>query len=173
MKKSIIAAAVAAAFLSGQAHAMILDKSLQFDPNPTLITVTAASTNVLDMLAQRDMSIGEEFTFWALVTVIVALTSAGATTLQVQLQGSVDNAVWATLAQSDAIPKANLVAGATIKVPLAPQAPQSAGIPRYYRLNYVVATGPFTGGSVEADLVVAGLQTNNPPTYAPGVVVVN
>jgi len=177
MKRKLIAALVAAAFAGAQArgavHAIILDKNLQFDPAGTAITVTAVSTNVLDMLAQRDMALGEQFAMKVLVTVLVALTSGGATTLQVQLQGSVDNAAWAVLAQTDAIPKANLAAGQTIEVPLTQQAPQSAGIPRYYRLNYVVATGPFTAGTVEADLVVSGAQDSNPPTYPPGVVVSN
>lgn len=135
---------------------MYLDKSLQFDPSGTAITATAPSTNVLDMLAKRDMGVGKAFEgHEACLNVGAAFTAVGAATLTVQLQGSVDNAAWTTLVQTDAIPKDNLVAGAKIKVPLPSKeaAPHIAGIPRYYRLNYVVGTGPFTAGTIQADLV--------------------
>lgn len=155
---------------------MILDKLLQFDPNPTLITVTAASTNTLDMLNAREMGVGasQDQMMHVLVTVIAALVAAGAATLQVQLQASVDNVAWTIEAQTDAIPKANLGVGALVRLPMGRMQPQSAGVPRYYRLNYVVGTGPFTGGSVEADLVVGDGQSNNAPVnYPSGVVITN
>ena len=154
---------------------MILDKNLQFDPNPTLITVTANSTNVIDLLNPREMATDQYGGFPIVtVTVLVSLVAAGAATLTVQVQGSVDNVTYAILDQTDAIPKANLVAGTIVRIPLGKLQPQSAGINRYYRLNYVVATGPFTGGSVEADLVIGTEQLNNQTiTYPPGVVVSN
>jgi hypothetical protein len=154
---------------------MILDKLLQFDPSGTAITVTGPSTNVLDLLNARDLSIvGMGPAMEAVVTVILALTSAGATTLQIQFQGSADNITWTTYGQTDAIPKANLPTGTVIRIPWSPQAeaPHAAGLPRYHRLNYVVATGPFTAGTVESDMVIAP-QASNPPTYAPGIVVAN
>lgn len=152
---------------------MILDRNLQFDPNPTLITVTAVSTNVIDLLNARDMALGDKFAMKLVVTVIAALVAAGAATLRIQFQGSVDNITFTTYCQTDDIPKANLVAGTVIELPIAAKPPHATGLPRYLRANYIVTTGPFTGGSVEADLVVAADQDNNPPTYAPGVVVVN
>lgn len=152
---------------------MILDKLLQFDPSGTAITVTAVSTNVLDMLNARDMSVGEWPDMVARVTVIAALVAAGAATLTIALQGSIDNATFTDYVLTAAIPKANLGAGTVIDVPFAAKPPQAAGIPRYYRLNYTVATGPFTGGTVEADLVVSGSQSNNPPTYPAGITVAN
>jgi hypothetical protein len=155
---------------------MILDKLLQFDPSATAITSTAVSTNVLDLLNARDLQLGaaDGMSLEAVVTVGTALTSGGATTLQVQFQGSTDNSTWTTYAQTDAIPKANLVANTVIRLPLPPQAaaPHAAGLPRYLRLNYVVATGPFTGGNIEADLVM-NPQANTPPYYPPGVTVAN
>lgn len=42
--------------------------------------------------------------------------------------------------------------------------------PRFYRLNYVVASGPFTAGQVQSQLV---LQREDPNYYPPGVVVAN
>lgn len=35
-----------------------------------------------------------------------------------------------------------------------------ANIPRFYRLNYVVATGPFTAGTIEAFLTDQVLSDN-------------
>lgn len=154
---------------------MFLDKLMQFDPAGTAITVTAVSTNVMDLLNARDLSIGPEGpSIDAVVTLGAAFTAAGAATLTVQLQGSTDNNTWTTYAQTDAIPKANLLAAAVIVLSLEAQrsAPHAAGLPRYLRLNYVVATGPFTAGTVEADLVV-NAQANNPPSYPSGIVVAN
>lgn len=153
---------------------MYLDKLLQFDPSGTAITVTAASTNVVDGQQARDMGVGDAYERMSVViTVGVTFTAAGAATLTVQLQGSTDNAAWTTLIQTDAIPKANLTAGQRIIIPMAPQyaAPHIAGRPRYYRLNYVVATGPFTAGQVEADLVPVAQQLDG--QYAPGFTVAN
>lgn len=148
----------------------ILDKLLQVDPAGTPITATAPSTNVLDMQQQRDMGIAGNIGMdmhWEIL-LGAAFTAAGAGTLTVQSQGSVDNATWTTLCQTDAIPKASLTLNQRIILPLGVQQPQSVGIPRYYRLNYVVATGPFTAGTIEADLVVSSGQMDNPPTYPSG-----
>lgn len=154
---------------------MFLDKLLQFDPAATAITASADSTNVLDLLNARDLSIGPEGpSLDAVVTLGAAFTAAGAATLTVQLQGSTDNSTYTIYAQTDAIPKANLLAGAVIVLSLESQrsAPHAAGLPRYLKLRYVVATGPFTAGTVEADLVM-NAQANNPPAYPPGVIVAN
>ena len=158
---------------------MILDQNLRFDPAGTAITATAASTNTIDALAGRDLGVGGTpgQDFLALITIGTAFAAAGAATLQVQLQASVDNANWTTESQTDAIPKANLTAGAVIKLPLGQQQPQSgsatptvSSIPRYYRLNYVVATGPFTAGTVTADLASGGVQEHpiSPAGYQSG-----
>jgi Bbp16-like protein len=153
---------------------MILDKLLQFDPAATALTVTAPSTNVIDLVNAREMSVDVgPAQLAAVVTVGTALTSAGATTLTVQYQQSTDNAAWTIAAQTDAIPKANLTAGMFIVVNMPPMQPQSAGIPRYHRLNYVVATGPFTGGNIEADLVM-NRHVNSPQlNYPAGITVAN
>lgn len=149
---------------------MFIDKLLEFDPAGTAITATAASTNVFDLSNQRDLSIGDHLT--AVIAVQTAFTAAGAATLTVQFQGSVDNSTWTTYAQTDAIPKANLVAGATIALPIPAVPPHAAGLPRYLRLNYAVATGPFTAGAVQSDFVL-DRQANNPPSYPAGITVLN
>lgn len=157
----------------------ILDKLLQVDPPGTLITATAASTNVLDMLQPRDMNIGGNIGMdmhWE-VFISAAFTAGGAATMQVQSQGSSDNVNWFILAETDAIPVARLAINSRIVCPLGQQQLQEigagGGIPRYYRLNYVVATGPMLTGTIEADLVVSAPQMNNPPTYPPGITVAN
>lgn len=153
---------------------MILDQFLQLDPAATAITVTAASTNVIDLSNARDLAIGDAFESPEVVlTITTAFTAAGAATLRVQWQGSTDNITFTTFCQTDDIPKANLTAGTVIKLRASPTPPHAVGLPRYHRLNYVVSTGPFTAGKLQADFVPVAQQNNNPPAYPPGVTVAN
>ena len=58
------------------------------------------------------------------------------------MQTSADNSSWSTIYDSGALALANLAAGkriASAKVP--------AGVLRYLRVNYIVATGPLTAGA--------------------------
>jgi hypothetical protein len=164
---------------------MILDKQLMLqDPTSTLITSSAASTNIYDAGAPRDIGVndGPGATPMVVVTITTSFTAGGAATLQMQIQASVDSAFTTPiiLGQTDAIPKASLIAGAQIKLPVPPMPPQAAtGLARYYRLYWVVATGPMTAGVLEADLVfvapqltpigAAGFQSG----YAAGIIVNN
>lgn len=160
---------------------MLVDGLLLFDPANTAVTVSAPSTNVLDGEGTgvpaspqgRDLGPGRKLT--ARIAIQQTFTAAGAATLTVQLQAAPDVAgapgTWAILSQSDAIPKAALVAGAFIELPLGPQPPQAenlppeeSGPPRFYRLNYVVATGPFTAGQLQSFLTDG--DTDNPIAYA-------
>jgi hypothetical protein len=78
---------------------MLLDSTQVFDPAGTAITVTASSTNVLDMGVARDMGIGDD----PLVLVVLSdgtFAAAGAATLNIALQGSPDNATWTVYAES-------------------------------------------------------------------------
>jgi hypothetical protein len=83
---------------------MIIDKLLEFDPAGTLITVTAASTNVLDLHGAslipaaaskpgRDMGAGVApgAVPRLMVQVQTTFTAVGAATLQVQIQGAPDD----------------------------------------------------------------------------------
>lgn len=137
---------------------MLLDKLLEFDPASTAVTVTADSTNVLDMGVARDMGSAPEGVGTLEVAVYVQTTfaAAGAATLNIQVMGSADNITYATLAESGAIAKGSLVAGARFDIVLPSQVPGGA-IPRYYKLIYTVATGPFTAGKVQAELT-SGLE---------------
>ena len=145
---------------------MTLDALLLFDPTGTAITATAASTNILDLGCQRDLGIGDP-KLEVEIVIQQTFAAAGAATLNVQIQSSVDNVTWSTLVESSAIPVANLTQSRKIlRMDLpADQPVLTAGIGRYLRLYYVVASGPFTSGQVLAALV---LNRSALPTYASG-----
>lgn len=153
---------------------MILDKLLEFDATGTAITVTAASTNVVDLGVARDMGAGDDPSLVIFFTAITALLSAGATTLTVDVQGSTDNSSWTSMVSTGAIGKASFTAGAKISLDV-PRLIPGQSKPRYLRLNYTVATGPFTGGTIAAYMVLDDhLNTGlNNYGYAPGVTVSN
>lgn len=130
---------------------MILDGLLQFS-SAQAITATAASTNVLDMLNARDMGAADPMIQVA-VTVGTAFTTANGGTLVVQVQGSADNAAWTTYAESRAYAAADLAAGNRLLPIELPGKASADALPRYYRLNYVVANA-FTGGTINANLVL-------------------
>jgi hypothetical protein len=132
---------------------MLLDTQLMFDPAASAVTVTRVSTNVLDMGVARDMGAGDGHPVPQLTIITDGLfAAAGAATLQVQIQGSVDNATWFTIAESGSpgYSIAQLNSGTIFRIDLPVSAPNP--IPRYYRLNYIVGTGPFTAGSLQAYL---------------------
>lgn len=149
---------------------MLIDSTNLFDPAGTAITVTANSTNILDMgitgglpsVQGRDIAIGA-YKLSVRAVVQAAFLAAGAATLQLQILAAPDNGsgapgTFSIYAQTDAIPKANLTLGQFIELPVPPAPPQAGGNPedgepsppRFYKLNYVVATGPFTAGTVQA-----------------------
>jgi hypothetical protein len=94
---------------------MYLDALLQFDPAATAVTVTAASTNSIDLGAARDMGIGR---VQGKVLVLIGTAFASATpaaTMNVQLQGAPNNAgvagTFTTIVESGTIPLGQLQAG--------------------------------------------------------------
>jgi len=150
---------------------MILDSNLVFDPSGTAITVSAASTNVLDMgitgaiptVQGRDIGIGYDQKL--VIYGNNAFAAGGAATLNIQLQAAPDNGsgapgTYVTLAETGALSIAQLNAGTpgdggigTKLFPIdVPPAQIALLAPRFYRLNYVVATGPFTAGTIVAYL---------------------
>jgi hypothetical protein len=98
---------------------MIRDAYLVFDPAATAITVTAVSTNVLDMGVARDMGIGR-IQGKILALVGTQFTSGTATaTMNVQLQGAPDSGagvpgVYQTIVESGTIPLGQLSANTKI-----------------------------------------------------------
>jgi hypothetical protein len=128
----------------------IIDGLLTFD-QAAVITTSRASTNTVDLLNNRDLGVDPEIKL--LVQVTSTFTAAGGATLTTQFQGSNDNSAWTTYAEGQAQPVASMTAGAHLLDVNLPRPPAGAPIPRYLRVNYVVATGPFTAGAVTATLV--------------------
>lgn len=159
---------------------MILDKLLQFDPAGTLanaiIVAGVDSTNILDLSVARDIAIRTRMRPVIRMTITTAfLAAAGAASLIIQFQGSADNVTYNVLAQTDqgGIPKANLVAGTIIDLPLGTFLGQpQAVLPRYLKCTYKALTNPFTAGVFETDLVIDP-QASNPPAYPAGVNIAN
>lgn len=96
-------------------------------------------------------------------TAIAAFTAGGAGTMQVQFQGAADSAsgtlagyTWVTYGQTDTIAKTLLTASTRIFSFDWPMRKIGAALPRFVVLNYVVATGPMTAGTVTADVAMGG-----------------
>lgn len=126
----------------------IIDRFLQVSVLQA-ITVTAPSTDVIDAGATktaglgRDIGTGEPL----YLEVSVSTTMTGAGTLAIALQDSADNSSFADVLALPAIAVAALTAGKTYYIPL------PAGMRRYIRANYTIAAGPFTGGTLNAQIV--------------------
>lgn len=165
----------------------ILDSNLILSSNQA-ITVTAPSTGTLDWAGVgvgnappntfgtatvfgQDIGIGDGVSPPNLTCIVgTAFTAAGAGTLQVLLQESVDSGApgytpssWLTIVETPALTLAQLAAGRQIaEFTIPPRAPGQA-FPRFFRLNYVVATGPMTAGTI----AFAGIATgrDDTPSY--------
>lgn len=165
---------------------MILDVNSTLSINQTL-TVTAPSTSVYDTAGLGvgvavtnifgklggaatvfgdDMGAGGPSSasppqFVAYVG--TAFTAGGAGTLQVELQSAVDNGsggagTWETILQTDTYALATLVAGAKVADFTVPPQYPGVALPRFYRLNYVVATGPMTAGTISYAGLLTGID---------------
>jgi hypothetical protein len=135
---------------------MLIDKQNQFSgdngDSPTS-TGSTASTNIVDFGIARDVGGAVSDQLMLLCQVATAFTSGGAATLQVQFQTAPDNGSglpgsWVTLAQSDAVPVAQLVQGYKFLPGELPGPTQ-----RFVRLNYSIGTAAMTGGTLKAALV--------------------
>lgn len=96
-------------------------------------------------------------------TAIAAFTAAGAATMQVQFQGAPDpnngtlaGVTWTTYGQTDTIAKTLLTASTRIFSFDWPMRKIGQALPRFVVLNYVVATGPMTAGTITADTSMGG-----------------
>ncbi len=129
---------------------MIIDKQARFDWDDA-ITVTRVSTNTID-LATTNIDLGQLDSLWLVILATAAFTAAGAATLTVDLVDD-DNAALSSpatlLTLANAVGKASLIAGYTI---FKGRLPLGKITQRYLGLNYTVATGPMTAGTVRAFL---------------------
>lgn len=159
---------------------MFLDALLAFDAANTAITVTAVSLNELDMAVDRDMGENPENPLDIVVLIQETFTAAGAATLQVALQGAVNNGgvagTYYDFIMTGALPVANLTIQREILRTMLPRkqavASNTTEPPRFYRLNYTVATGPMLTGKVQSVLIPAKGRQNN-FAYPPGIAITN
>jgi hypothetical protein len=130
----------------------------------------------------RDMGVGtaKEAVPKLMIATQQAFAAAGAATLNVQFQLAPDNngvaGAFTTAAETGVIGKAALINNIRIwdidwpraLTPALPLAPGS--LPRFAQLNYVVATGPFTAGKVQSEIV---LGRDDHLSYQSGFTVAN
>ena len=123
---------------------MYIDAGLLLD-DAAAITVTRDSTNVVDLgVALRDIGAGEQL--YVVIVVDEAFTAAGAATLTTVLSTGVATTLGTTIISTPAIGKAALTLGRVpIVIPIPPNIAE-----RYIGLEYTVATGPMTAGTVTA-----------------------
>ncbi len=125
---------------------MMYDKLNTFGTDQA-VTTTAASTDIIDLGAARDMGNGEPLELVVLVTETVMASGAATVTFTLETDDNAGFSSTFVLASSSAIGKAALTAGTEVlrvKVPLDAE--------RYLRTNYTVATGPLTAGKFTAFL---------------------
>lgn len=129
---------------------MILDKENLFSEDQA-ITVTAVSTNVIDLGADNArVQLNNEKNVDVLVQVTEAFASG--TSVKATLQADDDEAFGSavTVVESAVIAAAALVAGYQFKIGALPRL--GSADKRYLRMNYTVV-GTFTTGKITAGLV--------------------
>lgn len=155
---------------------MILDNLLMFDSpsapaNLAQVVGTYPSGNVVDLGltsgipssasggGARDMGIGDKPALKMLVQVGTTFTSGGAGTLQIALQGAVDNgagapAAFSTWWTSPAYALAALNAGSRLYDMDLPRPPDGIAIPRFLRMSYIIAGATMTAGTLVSGIVL-------------------
>jgi hypothetical protein len=156
---------------------MILDALLAFDTAYTMSAGTTGSiadhtsTNIIDLGitsgipssanggGARDIGIGDDPAMKLLVLVTTTLTSGGAATLTITLQGAVDDgtgapAVFSNWWSSPAYALAALNAGSRLLDMDMPRPPDGIAIPRYLQLTYGIAAATFTAGVLQSYIVL-------------------
>jgi hypothetical protein len=117
------------------------------------VTVTAVSTNTIDLSQARDIGSGEELNISVAVEQAAAAAGAATLTIQVITSAAANLSSPTIIGQTDAIPKASLPVGAVVILPVPRSLVNQLG-QRYLGLNYVVATGPLTAGIFTADVII-------------------
>lgn len=147
---------------------MIMDAELLFADGTWAPTATGnnISTNVLDVgplggpvgpgVSNLGRDLGQGQDLWFVVTVRVAVTSAGAATVDFRLRSAANAALTTTpvdLVSSGALALATLVAGYTFMVAL-PSAPIGVtGYQRFIGCNANIGTAVLTGGQFHVTIL--------------------
>jgi hypothetical protein len=156
---------------------MILDAYLAFDTNYVMAAGTTGSiaahtsTNIIDLGVNsgipssangggaRDIGIGDDPAMKLLVIVTTTMTSGGAATMSVTLQGAVDDgtgnpASFSSWWVSPAYALAAMNAGSRLMDMDMPRPPDGIAIPRYLQLTYTIAAATLTAGALQSYLVL-------------------
>jgi len=157
---------------------MILDSQLCFSSAQTVNSTTVASTNIIDLLNPRDMGIGDDPALKLAIYVTTAFVLASSTpSLTVQFQGAPDNGsgspgTYVTYAESRAYAAADMPLGAKLLPIDVPHRDPGLVVtfPRFYRLNYLIATSTFSAGALSAYIVIDRQDSSQ---YPAGLVISN
>lgn len=155
---------------------MILDAFLMFDTpaapnNLAQVVGDYNSTNIIDLGVTsgipssangggaRDLGIGDDPAMKMLVQVSTTFTSGGAGTLQVILEGAIDDgtgnpAAFSAWWLSPAYALATLNAGSRLYDMDMPRPPDGIAIPRYLRMVYRIGGATMTAGKVISGIVL-------------------
>lgn len=154
---------------------MFLDQNLVFSDAQTMnITTSTPSTTVIDLLGGsttntygtatafgEDLGIGVGAGQPQVVvqTGTVAIATTNSATLNIQFQGnasasSAADVNWITYIETGAMAASLLTASRFLARFAWPRRQIAAALPRYIRLNYGVATGVFTTGTVTSYIVL-------------------
>lgn len=142
---------------------MIFSAQQIFSDNQA-ITASADSTNVIDLgvagtpfdaAAPLNQDVGKGNPIPILVQVTDAMLAAGAATLTVNISTGATTTLGTTIATVGPVAKADLVAGYQIAIQVLPNKITE----RFLGIEYVVATGPMTAGTITAGITM-GNQTN-------------
>lgn len=136
----------------------VLDSLLLLDNNAAL-TTTRSSTDWFDTgIVNLDSGAEESplFLFFQFNT----LPLPGTATVTVQIQTSPDQVTWTTQVQSDAVAGSQFTAAnPSGRIRLRMPSPGD----RFIRANYVVASGPFTAGTITCGFVLERDSVQNYP----------
>jgi hypothetical protein len=168
---------------------MYLDGNLVFS-NPQTITATAASTSIIDLSGLgsgntmtniignatawgEDIGVGDVPGTPKLMITLGSTNWATGTSLNVQFQGAPDSSgspgTYVTYAESGVILTAALLANAVIfKVDVPEVQPEGGPLPRFLRLNYVVAGSNFTNAVIQFAGIVRTRQDWTAKFYPSG-----
>jgi hypothetical protein len=126
---------------------MILDAALQFDLGVQHLT-TEAGTDYIDLGSNRNLGVGEDLYFYAIVT--VAFTDSGSdSTMTLSLETD-DNTAFSSATTAQTI--GTFAALAAIGTRLVAKLQPDVIVERYLRLKYTVANGNLTTGKFTAGL---------------------
>lgn len=117
------------------------------------VTASAVSGNTIDLGVARDIGAGEELNIYVNVEVSAAAAGAATVNFQVITSAAANLGSPTIIGQTDAIPKASLVAGTTFAIPIPRSYINKLG-QRYLGLQYTVGTGPLTAGTFSAGVII-------------------